>query len=193
LARKSPQQRSGVAGRSALSLFAAVSRLFVRGIAQAIAIHLAGNYTALTEAMRGETSSLPGFKLRRVTRWMAEYMAEEFSLARLAEQAGVSEYHFNGLFKRATSVPPLQYQIRLRQDTARRLLSETKECDHHRNDVGYATPSHSRSSSAKKRVFRSRTTGGNGSLVDRTLKYQNAAPSVNLVRVSPYTKLHSKI
>jgi len=104
----------------------AASRLFVRGIAQAIAIHLARNYTALTEAARGETSSLPGFKLRRVTDWMAEHMAEEFSLGRLAEQADMSEFHFNRLFKRATGVPPSQYQIKLRMDAARRLLRETK-------------------------------------------------------------------
>jgi AraC family transcriptional regulator len=87
----------------------AASHLFVRGIAQAIAIHLARNYAALTEAVRTEVASLPGFKLRRVTDWMADHMAEEFSLSRLARQAGMSEFHFNRLFKRATGVPPSQY------------------------------------------------------------------------------------
>jgi AraC family transcriptional regulator len=121
----------------------ASSRLFVRGIAQAIAVHLARNYTVLTEAARGETSSLPGFKLRRVTDWMAEHMAEEFSLSRLAEQAAMSEFHFNRLFKRATGVPPSQYQIRLRMDTARRLLRETKKSVITiANEVGYSNPSH---------------------------------------------------
>ena len=130
------QLREEAARRSA-------SRLFVRGLAQAIAIHLARNYTALTEAARGETSSLPGFKLRRVTDWMAEHMAEEFSLGRLAEQAGMSEFHFNRLFKRATGVPPSQYQIKLRMDAARRLLRETKKSVITvANDVGYSNPSH---------------------------------------------------
>ena len=99
--------------------------------------------TALTEAVHGETSSLPGFKLRRVTDWMAEHLAEDFSLARLAEQAGMSEFHFNRLFKRVTGVPPSQYQIRLRLDVARRLLRETKESVITiANDVGYSNPSH---------------------------------------------------
>ena len=121
----------------------AASRLFVRGIAQAIAIHVARNYTALTEDARGETSALPGFKLRRVTDWMAEHLAEEFSLARLAVQAGMSEFHFNRLFKRATGVPPSQYQIRLRMDLARRLLRESqKSVIAVANDVGYSNPSH---------------------------------------------------
>ena len=119
------------------------SRLFVRGIAQAIAIHLARNYCALTEAVHPESASLPGFKLRRVTDWMAEHLAEEFSLARLAGQAGMSEFHFNRLFKRATGVPPSQYQIRLRMDAARRLLRETKKSVITiANDVGYSNPSH---------------------------------------------------
>ena len=119
------------------------SRLFVRGIAQAIAIHLARNYAALDEDARGESPSLPGFKLRRITEWMAEHMAEEFSLARVAAQAGVSEFHFNRLFKRATGVPPSQYQIKLRTDAARRLLRETKKSVITiANEVGYSNPSH---------------------------------------------------
>ncbi|MCX6954846.1 MAG: AraC family transcriptional regulator [Verrucomicrobia bacterium] len=121
----------------------AASRLYVRGFGQAIAVHLARQYTALTEDVRGETSGLPGFKLRRITDWMAEHLAEEFCLARLAEQAGMSEFHFNRLFKRATGVPPSQYQIRLRLDTARRLLRETKKSVITvANDVGYSNPSH---------------------------------------------------
>jgi AraC family transcriptional regulator len=121
----------------------AASGLLVRGLAQAIAIHLARNYTALTEAVRGEAPALPGFKLRRVTDWMAAHLAEEFSLPRLAAQAGMSEFHFNRLFKRATGVPPSQYQIRLRLDAARRLLRETKKSVITiANEVGYANPSH---------------------------------------------------
>ena len=120
------------------------SRLFVRGISRAIAVHLARNYTALTEAAsRGESSGLPGFKLRRITDWMAENLAEEFSLPRLAELAGMSEFHFNRLFKRATGMPPSQYLIKLRLDTARRLLRETKKSVITiANDEGTSNPSH---------------------------------------------------
>jgi len=86
---------------------------------------------------------LPGFKLRRVTDWMADHLAEEFSLGRLAEQAGMSEFHFNRLFKRATGRPPSQYQIKLRMDAARRLLRETKKSVITiANEVGYSNPSH---------------------------------------------------
>lgn len=118
------------------------SRLFVRGIGQAIAVHLARNYTELT-TRPGETASLPGFKLRRIIDWMAAHLTEEFSLARLAEQAGMSEFHFSRLFKRATGLPPSQYHIKLRLETAQRLLRETKHSVITiANEVGYANPSH---------------------------------------------------
>ena len=43
--------------------------------------------------------SLPGYKLRQITDWMAEHIAEEFNLDRLAAQAGLSKFYFNRLFK----------------------------------------------------------------------------------------------
>lgn len=121
----------------------AASALFVRSIAHAIGVHLARTYTVLGSEAKGETSALPGFKLRRITDWMVENMGEEFSLGRLADQAGMSEFHFNRLFKRATGMPPSQYQIRLRIDAARRLLRETnRSVITIANEVGYSNPSH---------------------------------------------------
>ncbi len=119
------------------------SPLFVRGIGHAIAVHLARNYTVLGNEAKGATSALPGFKLRRITDWMAENMSEEFSLLRLADQAGMSEFHFNRLFKRATGMPPSQFQIKLRLEAARRLLRETnKSVITIANEIGYSNPSH---------------------------------------------------
>ncbi|MBI2512282.1 MAG: helix-turn-helix transcriptional regulator [Opitutae bacterium] len=119
------------------------SPLAVRGLAQALAVHLAREYTTLADDARGESAALPGFKLRRITDWMAEHRAEEFCLARLAERAEVSEFHFNRLFKRATGLPPSRYHIKLRLDAARRLLRETKKSIITiANEVGYSNPSH---------------------------------------------------
>lgn len=119
------------------------SKLFTHGIAQALCIHLARHYVELDTHSNKEASSLPAFKLRRITAWMAEHLAEEFSLALLAEQAGMSESHFNRLFKRAVGIAPSQYQIKLRIDTARRLLRETElTVITIANEVGYSNPSH---------------------------------------------------
>jgi AraC family transcriptional regulator len=119
------------------------SPLFVQGIAQAIAIHLARNYAVTVKQSRGSSPSLPGYKLRQITEWMAEHVAEDFNLARLAAQAGLSKFHFDRLFKRAMGVSPARYHLKLRMEAARRLLRETKRSvGAVGREVGYASPSH---------------------------------------------------
>ena len=119
------------------------SPLFVQGIAQAIAIHLARDYAEMVRQLHRDSPSLPGFKLRQITDWMAEHVSEEFSLDRPAERAGLSKFHFNRLFKSATGISPSHYHINLRINLARRLLRETKKSIVEiALEVGYATPSH---------------------------------------------------
>ena len=119
------------------------SPLCVQGIAQVIAIHLARNYAEVIKEPRSGSPSLPGFKLRQITDWMAEHVTEEFTLDQLAAQAGLSKFHFSRLFKSATGVSPSQYHINLRMDAARRLLRETKKSVVDvALDVGYSNPSH---------------------------------------------------
>jgi len=119
------------------------SPLLVQSIAQAIAVHLARNYAELASEPHTGSPSLPGFKLRQITDWMSEHVAEEFDLERLASQAGLSKFHFNRLFKNATGMSPSQYHINLRMDAARRMLRETKKSIIAvAMDVGYSNPSH---------------------------------------------------
>lgn len=119
------------------------SALFTHGLAQALCVHLARHYVHLEAGSNKTSPSLPAFKLRRITAWMMENVAQEFSLRTLAEQAGMSDYHFNRLFKRAIGLPPSQYQIKLRMDEARRLLRETDmTVVTVANEVGYTNPSH---------------------------------------------------
>jgi AraC family transcriptional regulator len=119
------------------------SPLFVEAIAQAIAIHLARSYGVTDEESHSSSPSLPGHKVRQITDWIAEHLTEEFSLDRLAAQAGLSRFHFQRLFKAATGVPPSQYHINLRMNEARRLLRETKMgVVDVALEVGYTNPSH---------------------------------------------------
>jgi AraC family transcriptional regulator len=118
------------------------SALLVDGVAHAIAAHLVRHYMS-GEPLTDKKPSLPGYKLRHVTAWMAEHMTEEFSLSRLADEAGISEFHFNRLFKQATGLPPSQYQINLRVNEACRLLTETAQSVIQVGlAVGYSNPSH---------------------------------------------------
>src|ERR687893_2628580 len=90
------------------------SPLFVQSLARMIAVHLARSYGVTDEGQHGSSPSLPGHKLRQITDWMAEHLAEEFSLDRLAAQAGLSRFHIQRLFKAATGVSPSRYHINLR-------------------------------------------------------------------------------
>ena len=119
------------------------SQLFVQSLAHAIAIYLARNYGVIDEETRSTSPSLPGYKLRQITEWMTEHVAEDFGLDRLAAQAGLSRFHFQRLFKRALGVSPSRYHINLRMNLARQLLRETKKSVVEvALEVGYADPSH---------------------------------------------------
>jgi len=92
---------------------------------------------------REQRGGLPAFKLRRVTDLLETHLDEEFSLGRLAREAGVSEFHFCRLFKKTTGFAPSRYFIRMRMEKARRLLRETtKSVIEVGLDVGYSSPSH---------------------------------------------------
>jgi AraC family transcriptional regulator len=119
------------------------SPLFVQGLARLIAVHLARNYGETDEEARSGSTSLPGYKLRQITDWIAAHVAEEFDLAQLAAQAGLSKFHFQRLFKGAMGVSPSRYQINLRMNEARRLLRETKMSVVEVSlEIGYANPGH---------------------------------------------------
>ena len=119
------------------------SPLVVQSLAQLIAVHLARSYGVTDEEPHSDSPSLPGYKLRQLTDWMAEHAAEEFSLERLAAQAGLSKFHFQRLFKAATGVTPSCYHIDLRINKARQLLRETKmSVVDVALEVGYTNPSH---------------------------------------------------
>ncbi|WP_417763098.1 helix-turn-helix domain-containing protein [Shewanella sp.] len=119
------------------------SKLFVDSIAKGIAVHLARQYTKLAETSRAKRSALPAYRLKQITHWMRQHMTEEFSLAVLAQQAQLSEFHFNRLFKQATGMPPSRYHIKLRIDKAKQLLRETNlNVLEVAMSVGYANSSH---------------------------------------------------
>jgi AraC family transcriptional regulator len=103
------------------------SALAVQGLAHVIAAHLAQNYAEVIEKPHNGSPSLPGYKLRQITDWMAEHFDEDFNLDQLAALSGLSKFHFHRLFRSAVGVSPSSYHTNLRMDAARRLLRETKK------------------------------------------------------------------
>ncbi|MBY5466980.1 helix-turn-helix domain-containing protein [Rhizobium leguminosarum] len=118
------------------------SRLFVQGLAQTLAVHLIRQY-ATFDAEARPSNALPGAKLRRAIAFMEANLQEPFDLARLAQTAGMSAYHFSRLFKKATGLSPSHYFIRQRIAKAQQLLQETSTSIIEIGmSVGYSSPSH---------------------------------------------------
>ncbi|KPH01871.1 AraC family transcriptional regulator [Pseudomonas sp. RIT-PI-q] len=119
------------------------SALLVQGIAQCIAVHLARSYLDADAENIAKRNALPAFKLKRVVQTMEDSLGEAFRLADLAHEAGMSEYHFSRLFKRATGHSPSQYFIKLRMTKAKQQLIETdRSIIDIALEVGYSSASH---------------------------------------------------
>jgi AraC family transcriptional regulator len=121
----------------------AASPMLVQGIAQSLAVHLMRTYPSPEADKQRQAGGLPAFKLHKVVRLLETHLDEELQLDRLAEEAGMSAFHFSRLFKKTTGFSPSQYLIRLRMAEARRLLRETERSVIEIGlEVGYSSPSH---------------------------------------------------
>jgi AraC family transcriptional regulator len=67
---------------------------------------------------------LPAWQQKRVMEFIEAHLAEEISLAVLAELAGLSLFHFARAFTQSFGVSPHRYHMARRMDRAKRLLRD---------------------------------------------------------------------
>lgn len=77
--------------------------------------------SAAATPLRG---GLPTWQQRRVIEFIEDHLAEEISLAALAELVDLSLYHFARAFTQSFGVPPHRYHMARRIDRARGLLKK---------------------------------------------------------------------
>lgn len=101
-----------------------LGRLYGEGLGLALVSYLLRNY-AHASAFRTD-GQLPRRRLQRVVDYVREHLAEDLSLAQLAELVNLSPSHFKILFKRSTGLPVHQYVIRARVEYASELIGRNK-------------------------------------------------------------------
>jgi AraC family transcriptional regulator len=73
-------------------------------------------------AARPVRGGLPAWQQKRVIEFVEEHLAEEISLAALAELVDLSLYHFARAFTQSFGAPPHRYHMARRMDLAKSLL-----------------------------------------------------------------------
>lgn len=99
-------------------------QLYLDSIACVLGRHLLNNYGLAREPVlsRGD---LPKHKLKRVTEFIEDHLADKLTLENLAEVAQLSAFHFARSFKRSTGLAPHRYLLQRRIERARELLQRS--------------------------------------------------------------------
>lgn len=128
--------------RMAATGTATVDPLYRNTTLQAIAVRLLRHHCTTTPS-EPDTGALSKSRLRRVERYVQAHLDADLALDDLADEAGLSKYHFSRRFKERTGQSPYQFVIYERVRAARRLLRDTtRPLAQIAFDVGFSSQSH---------------------------------------------------
>ncbi len=101
-------------------------KLFIEQIMLALLMHIQG-YFSLSPARSHVGKGLALWQLQRAKEVIAGHLAEGVTVARLAEECGLSRGYFTKAFKRSTGFSPHEWLMHLRIDKAKELMLKTDE------------------------------------------------------------------
>jgi AraC family transcriptional regulator len=108
--------------RSALESDELGSGLYADSMAVALSAHLLQNFSRRKHIIQDYQGGLPRHKLQQIVEFIIEHLSENLLLKTMAEEIGMSQYHFARLFKQSTGLSPYQYVIYCRIERAKTLL-----------------------------------------------------------------------
>ncbi len=106
---------------------APAGKMAVEMLAAALGVYILRHHSNLNPASiplpRAHGALDPG-RLRRVTEFIEDHLGDELTVARLADEACLSPFHFARAFRSATGTAPHRYLTERRLERARTLLAE---------------------------------------------------------------------
>ncbi|HEY3991780.1 MAG TPA: AraC family transcriptional regulator [Ktedonobacteraceae bacterium] len=115
----------GLALQQELYAPTAAGKLYAETAAQMLAVHLLRHYAQIASTLKEKTSGLTQQQVKRVLEYIQHHLDQNLSLAEIAQQSGLSPFHFARRFRQTTGESPHQYVVNRRIETAQRLLKET--------------------------------------------------------------------
>ena len=91
----------------------------------ALHTHLARHYGG--QPLARNSGRLAGWQQVRVRDYMLAHLGQRLTLAELAAQAALSEYHFARMFRQSTGLAPHQYVMQRRMDRAQQMVRYTTQ------------------------------------------------------------------
>jgi len=132
----------GLALKTALQLDGIGSRLYAESLGTALSAHLLQHYSAPKHTIQEYRGGLPKHKQQLVIEFIIDHLSENLLLEAMAQEIGMSQYHFARLFKQSTGLSPYQYVIHCRIERAKMLLLQSKlKISEVASQVGFADQS----------------------------------------------------
>jgi len=105
--------------------------------------HLLKNYSNVQWSLPRVTGGLAPYNLKQIQQWIEHNLHLPLTIADLAAQVQLSEYHFAHMFKQSTGLAPHQYVLQQRLSKAHQLvLSSSIELIEVALSCGFNTASH---------------------------------------------------
>ena len=115
----------GWAIKNELDLGCPSGRLYLDGLSLAVGSRVVTQHSSLGNRKMGVREGLSDGRLRQVLSFIEEHLADDLSLERIADVAGISATHLKVVFRGSMGLPVHRYVIHRRVERAKTLLMET--------------------------------------------------------------------
>jgi AraC family transcriptional regulator len=101
------------------------SHLLVDSLTIALSIHLLRHYSDWHKPLRDYQRGMPKRKMQQAIAYIHDHLADDLTIAAIADELEMSQYYFSRLFKRSIGVSPYRYVMEQRIEATKHLLKKT--------------------------------------------------------------------